>query len=453
MTRHWGLLVMLLVLAGLALYVYFVELPAEQKKTAAETAETQLLSLSDRDVTGLTVRASSGDVTLSRKDRTWRIVSPIQAEADGRVVEGLLRSLALGKVKRVVEEQASTLGPFGLEHPTMTLTLTADGRQETIAIGDSGPISSTLYVRRNDDNRVLLTDLAPKDFLNKSLLSFRKKEVVPIEQAQVDRVRLTYPKTEIVLYRTEGKDKAKWVIRYPIDALADQSEIRTLLIKLEDLKALGFIDPGPQYDEYSKRLTKPEIKITLHAGNTDHVVKFYQPDPVSGEAFAVTSPDAPIYRINPMTIKDLTKDLFALQDKRLLGVERDDIAMLEVRTRDEHYTLIRQNQTWVMEEEPTQHLDQEKVTLFVSRVVDLPAELRVVKQAGPLAPYGLTTPTAEFTATTKDGHAKGRLVLGTQTGGLVYAMGKGLPGIFQARSDLLTQIPTRRDLLARHEAT
>ena len=98
-------------------------------------------------------------------------------------------------------------------------------------------------------------------------------------------------------------------------------------------------------------------------------------------------------------------------------------------------------------------LDQEKVALFVSRVVDLPAEIRIVKQAGPLTPYGLTSPTAEFTATGKDGKATGRLVLGTRTGGLVYAMGRGLSGVFQARSDLLTQIPSKHGLEKIREGT
>ncbi len=73
----------------------------------------------------------------------------------------------------------------------------------------------------------------------------------------------------------------------------------------------------------------------------------------------------------------------------------------------------------------------------------------MVKQAGPLAPYGLATPAAEFTATGKDGKPRGRLVLGASSGGLVYAMGQRLTGIFQARADLLTQIPTKSDLKAK----
>jgi hypothetical protein len=220
-------------------------------------------------------------------------------------------------------------------------------------------------------------------------------------------------------------------------------------MKLEDMRAVGFIDAGPEHEALSKRFGKPDVKITLHAGEADHTVKLFRLDPSSGEAYAVTTADAPIYRINPSLIKDLTKELFALQDKRLLGVPAGEIAMLKVTHRDETYTLIRQNDVWVLEDNPAEKLDQEKVAVFVSRVADLPAEVRVVKRAGPLTPYGLNSPSAQFIATTKEGKEDGRLVLGLRTGGLVYAMGKALPGIYQARSDLLTQIPAKQDLFAK----
>jgi hypothetical protein len=82
-------------------------------------------------------------------------------------------------------------------------------------------------------------------------------------------------------------------------------------------------------------------------------------------------------------------------------------------------------------------------------VTDLPAELRVIKDPGPLAPYGLSSPAAEFVATAKDGKTRHRLILGSKTSGLVYAMGSGLTGIYQARSDLLTQIPDKNSLFAK----
>lgn len=453
MTRHRFTILMAVVLAGLGTYVYFVELPAERTKVQTETAAKKILPFEDREITAVTVRTDAGEVVLTRGEvQLWSMTAPIQTDADSREVDAMLRALALGKVTRVVEATAAALAPFGLEKPSVVLTVTAGARRETLSLGDSGPISSTLYAMRDSDRQVLLTDLAPKDFLNKTVQTFRKKEVLRFEQNQADRLRLTYPTTEIVLHQVNQDEKKHWKVVFPIEAEADQAEVRGLLMRLEELTALGFIDPGPQRDALANRLTKPKAKITVHVAGADQTVKLFQPDQASGEAYAVTTPEAPIYRINPSTIKDLTKELFALRDKRLLGVSRDEIVRLAVKTREEQYVLLNRtnaNIGWGLEDQPNEKLDQQTVALLVSRVADLPAELRVVKQAGPLAPYGLSSPAVEFTATGKDGKMRGRLVLGTRTGGLVYAMGQGLPGIYQARSDILTQIPAKRDLIAK----
>jgi hypothetical protein len=457
MKRHWVTIVMALVLAGLAGYVYFIELPTERANTEKATAEKKLLPLERQDITGLTVQAFSEEIVLvPGQDGTWKMTAPLQAEADAREVDALLRALLLGKVTRVVDEEANALEPFGLAKPSVTVTITAGSRKERIAIGDIGPISSTLYVMRDSDKKVLLTDLAAKDFLNKRLYAFRKKEVLPFDEAKAERLRLTYPNREIVLYRTGEVDKLKrnkWVLRAPREAPADTTEARMLLARIQEVKALGFIDAGKEREAVAKTLKKPQLRLTVYVAGTEQTASFYQPDPSSGEAYAVTTEQAPIYRISPSVIKDLTKEPFALQDKRLLGAEYDDIAMLTVKTQSEQYTLINQTGTWVFEGKPEEKLDQQKVDLFVSRVASLPAELLVAKEGGPPAKYGLATPAAELTATGKDGKTRRRLALGTKTGGLLYAVGSGLPGVYQVRADILSQIPPPKDLLMKSETT
>jgi hypothetical protein len=59
-------------------------------------------------------------------------------------------------------------------------------------------------------------------------------------------------------------------------------------------------------------------------------------------------------------------------------------------------------------------------------------------------------PAAEFVATGKDGKAAGKLTLGNQAGNLVYATGQRLQGVFQVRPDILTQIPSKTDLLKKN---
>ena len=454
MSRYWPTLLLAGVLAGLGGYLYFVELPEQRTEVVTATQAKQILPFAEAQISAIKVRSHSGEVVLSQTPgQPWAITEPLHTDADQRQVQALLRALVTGKVTRLVETHPVSLTPFGLDHPSTVVTLTARDRQETLSIGDAGPLSSTLYVLRASDESVLLTDLAPKDFLNKTLLSFRRKELLQFNQQETEQLRLTYPTTEMVLYAYEEKPKKKWRIRYPIEAEADRTEIQALLFRLEDLKALAIVDPGPERDKLAPTLTKPKVKVTLHAAGADHVVRLFQPDPASGEAYAQTTPDGPIYKISPSAIKDLTRDLFALQDKRLLGVETGDIAMMSIKTRDEQYALIHDHNEWILEDQPTEKLRQDVADLLVSRIVTLPAEERVLKQAGPLAPYGLVAPVAEFVATGKDGRIAGRLALGNQVGGLVYAIGHRIPGVFQVRPDLLTQIPSRLALLAQGPGT
>ncbi len=451
--KPYGITISLaVVLAGLGAYLYFVEYPAERATLQTDTEAKKLLPFTEREITGLTVSsaAAGAEIVLVPDDkRRWKITAPIRTEADSREVNALLRVLLLGTIARVIEEQAAPLAPFGLDPPAVTLTIVAGDRRETLSLGDIGPISSTLYAMRASDKRVLLTDLPPKILLARTLAGLRNKEVLPVAQDEVERLRLSNPRTEVLLERFEDKGKSLWRIRFPIEARADQPAVRNLLIKLADLKALAFVDAGPERDKLAARLGQPFVKITATVGGTDQVLKLYQPDRSSGEAYAVSTPEAPIYKVNPSAIEEFTKDLFALQDKRLLGMERDQIATLSVKTRKGRYVLVSNKaEDWVLKDQPDKQLDPQTVNLFVARVVDLPAELRIVKDPGPLAPYGLSSPAAEFTATAKDGTTKNRLVLGNKTSGLVYAMGSGLPGIFQARADLLNQIPDRESLFS-----
>lgn len=446
--RYWPTLLMALVLGGLGLYLYLVEFPAKETEERQAVEKKKVLLLDQQALTGLTFKTDLGEVVFERTaEKGWMITAPLQTDADQREVQSLIRALVTGSVHRVVEENPTTLSPFGLDSPVTTITITTGTTRETLSIGDSGPLSSTLYVLRESDHALLLTDMAPKDFVNKSLMTFRRKDILRMAKGDVDRIRLTYPTTEIVLYNVSEKPKPKWKIRYPIEAEADLNEVRMLLFRLEDLKALGIIDPGPERDKLAKTLHAPKVKVTIHAADGDQTVKLYQPDPSSGEAIAETTSDAPLYRVNPTAIRDLTKELFNLQDKRLLGVDAPDIAMLSVKTAAEQYVLINQNGEWVLEDRPTDKVNQRTADLFVSRVVNAPAEERVMKQSGPLAPYGLVSPAAEFVATGRDGKLAGKLSLGSQSNGLAYAMGHRLQGIYQVRADLLKQVPAKKDLL------
>jgi hypothetical protein len=204
--RYWPTLVMVLVLAGLGLYLYAIEFPQKASQERQDITEKKVLVFDQETLSGLTIKTDRHELVFARTpERSWRLTSPLNTDADQREVQNLIRALITGTVTRVVEDHPTNLTPFGLDNPVTTITVAAGAARETFSIGDSGPLTSTLYVFRESDRKVLLTNLAPKDFVNKTLMTFRRKDLLHLSQGDVDRIRLTYATTEIVLYQGQEK--------------------------------------------------------------------------------------------------------------------------------------------------------------------------------------------------------------------------------------------------------
>src|SRR5512134_1081491 len=104
MARYWPTLILAVLLAGLGLYLYFIELPEQRTEIATATQAKQILSFAEAQISALTVRSQSGEVVLSQTlGQPWTITAPIQTDADQRQVQALVRALVMGKVSRLVE--------------------------------------------------------------------------------------------------------------------------------------------------------------------------------------------------------------------------------------------------------------------------------------------------------------------------------------------------------------
>ena len=91
--------------------------------------------------------------------------------------------------------------------------------------------------------------------------------------------------------------------------------------------------------------------------------------------------------------------------------------------------LIKQHEECVLDGNPTAELNQETVNLFVSRVVDIPAEISHPDSSTSPIQHGLDSPTATIQGLNRQGQKSGQLVLGKQEKGLVFARGAGHQGL------------------------
>ena len=134
-------------------------------------------------------------------------------EADATAVGDFLRTLMLAQVTRVVDDTAADLKAYGLETPSLTVSLRLASGTQTVRVGEAGPLTATLYAKRDDSPKILLTTLAGRDLLTKSIQEFRRKRVLPFNRLQVTRVKIAGPRETVVLYRDGEAEKAIWKIK------------------------------------------------------------------------------------------------------------------------------------------------------------------------------------------------------------------------------------------------
>lgn len=438
----------------LGAYILFVDIPQTRQIEKHIQQERRILPFDDREVTRISWRSRTETIELERDNQfRWFIMTPIQSPADNREIRRILRALTIGKIKRIIDkenDQPEALSTFGLNPPYLTLKLSTPSKSTALALGDPGPFSPSLYVQTLEGHKVALTTLDPMSFAQKTLTDFRLKDLLLFDRERVQEIRIQNTYGEIVLQRVAGFHSLTpdWKFISPEPGPADNTSISTLLLDLGGLKATGFIDSETDKNHIRTQKVRIHAAVTLTEGSLTHHLDFFLYRD-SDKAYAMRSRTDPIFEISPSILRPLIREPFYFQNKRLFGLEVRELSMVSVQTPQERYVLINQQEEWVLEENPALSLDQNRVNLFISRLVDLPAEINLPteeSEKGDLQPH-----LAVIRGIDRHGKERGKLVLGNQEKGLVLAQGAGLKGLYQVRSTILDQIPSKASLRSSQE--
>ena len=113
MRRFISTIVLVLVLAGLAGYIYFID---SKEESGASDKEKVFGSVKADEIEEIQVKSADGDHSrLQKSDGKWQLVEPVKAAADEGEASSLASSLASLEVNRVVDENAASLAEYGLE--------------------------------------------------------------------------------------------------------------------------------------------------------------------------------------------------------------------------------------------------------------------------------------------------------------------------------------------------
>jgi hypothetical protein len=235
-----GLLAAVIVLAALGGLLYWSnrKQKAEAAKPATDAvATTKILSIPEDQIKEISLKKNGGEATVLRLggDGKWQLAEPKQQGADQDAAKSLIGSLSALNADKVVEDKAADLSAYGLNAPTMDVTVTKkDGKSQDLLIGDDTPTGGGSYAKLAGDPHVYTIATYVKTAIDKTPNDLRDKRLLTFDQDKLTRVDVLTAKGETIEFGKNNQND--WQILKPKPMRADGSQVEELIRKLKDAK-------------------------------------------------------------------------------------------------------------------------------------------------------------------------------------------------------------------------
>ncbi|HJY84023.1 MAG TPA: DUF4340 domain-containing protein [Candidatus Binatia bacterium] len=388
-------LVMVAVLLALGAYVYFVEFAQEK----AEAEKKKLFTFDRETVTELALTYPDRAVHL-KKDAAgkWRITQPIEVEADETTVNNLLNAIVDAEIKRTLDETPQDVNLYGLNAPVVKLQVTLeDGKAlPVVSLGKDTPVGFSVYAQREGESKILLAPQSLRIGMQKEVKDLRDRTVLAFTDDEVKKVEVHSPDKEIVLSKAE----TGWTLEKPLAEKADDTEVRTFLSSLRNIKAQDFIEqPAQDLKEFG--LVPPQLTVSLALGG-DNAQKTVL---IGGEKsdnqgnkqrYLKRGEKDTLFVVGDWVLRDLSKTANDFRDKTVMRFEQDQAAKIEVKRREgDGFILTRgADKKWTIDKTQEGTLKETTLGQFVSDLRELRGFEIVADNPSDLNAYGLQDPTA-----------------------------------------------------------
>jgi hypothetical protein len=317
----WSTLVLVLVLAGLLGYIYFID----ARREPGDDREQAFASVTAEDIEEVRIRSAEGETSrLTKTDGTWRLAEPVQAEADENEISSITSSLASLDIQRVVDENASDLKQYGLDPARIEVAFRTRGStdERRILLGEKTPTGGDLYARLPDGQRVFLVSSFLDSTFNKDTFALRDKSVLKIDRDKVDAVEIVAAGRTIRL----AKNGTDWRIAQPIGVRADFAAVEGSLERLSSARMQGIVAPeGGDLKKY--RLDPPIATFTAVSGSSRASLLLGETE--NAVIYAKDASRPMVFTVAPTLYTDLIRDVSEYRRKDLFDARSFTVTRAE----------------------------------------------------------------------------------------------------------------------------
>lgn len=319
----WSTLVLILVLAGLVGYIYFVD---AKRDPAASDREKVFASVSAADIDEVQITSADGETTrVSKTDGAWRVVEPITAAADESELSSIASGLADLEIQRVVDENAGNLAQYALDPGRIEVSFRVKGGSpQRLLLGERTPTGGDLYARFPDQTRVFLVSSFVDSTFNKNTFALRDKSIIEIDRDAVDGVEIVAGARTIRL----AKSGTEWRITQPVTARADFAAVEGSLERLSSGQMQAIVAPeGGDLKRYT--LEPPIASFTALSGSSRATLLFGETE--NAVIYAKDASRPIVFTVAPTMYTDVIRDLSEYRRKDLFDARSFTATRVELR--------------------------------------------------------------------------------------------------------------------------
>ncbi len=400
-------LVLLAVVGGYALVVLLGSRPVPA---------ATLYKLAARDISHLDLRYPDRELELARNpDHTWRIVKPLKADADQSAVDSLTHAIAQAQLTKTIEENPASLAPFGLDRPSVVVTITSDkgGALPALDVGKMSPVGGGAYVKLASSPAVLMTTSDFPAAVTKQANDLRSRELMSFNMDDANKLTLQSAAGGPIEL---DKQAGKWQIVQPAHYLADADAVARLLTALANAHIADFVTDTPE-DLGKYGLAKPQLEVSIFTGKdqTPHSLLFglEEPDAYKHAIYVKHGSDPYVFSVEDTLIGKVNLSVFDLRDKTVMAFDPAKAGRLEIENHGKQYTLERDKDgKWqVASGGKSSPANGAAVQTFVDELANLKGDKIVADPMADAKNYGLDKPTEKITVYDKDGKQIGTVEL------------------------------------------
>ncbi len=419
---------LIVVLAGLGAYIYFVSWKTPQGDTGKKQ-ERVFAGLESDKIEEIKVASAAGDATtLKKQGGGWQVVQPIAAKADDSEISGITSALSSVEMVRVIDENPTSLNDYGLSNPRIEVDFKATGDKDyrRLLVGEKSPTGADLFARRNDEKKVFLIPAMQETTFNRTTFDLREKVLLKFDREKVDALDVTSGGKTLAI----AKDGGDWKITKPVATRADFGAVEGLVGRLQTAQMKSIVaDEAAPVDLKKYGLDKPEATVNLNAGSARATLL------IGGKAadntvYARDASKPAVVTVESALIDDLKKGADDYRRKDLFEFRPFNATHIEIARNGQTVVLDRAKgqgenapDKWRRVGPTAGDVDKDKMDSLLSKL----SNMRASSFVEATAKTGLDKPALTVTVKFDEGKKEEKVTFG-QSGSDVFAARPGEPG-------------------------